>query len=239
MGKRIGKEFYKDAREDEITTVPFVAPWPGSTRLAAKIAFVTREKDQICGVSAYLLSNESGQSSAAFGAPMPPEFNWKLDEPIIRKRIIADAANLKPGQLPTVDMLTSIVTWISNSTDTPANYSLPRLEREPNVQLASMRHDGEFVSPGNGLGGYDETTKTILLPSEWTAATPGELSILVHQMVYHLQNVGGQHFQCSYERESRAYVAQDRWLAAFGSKLEIKFGVDPEAFAYDHQCPGP
>jgi hypothetical protein len=53
-GKFFGVEMYSKAQEGRIAEVKFTAPVPGSTRLAAKSAYVTRIGDQVCGVSAYL-----------------------------------------------------------------------------------------------------------------------------------------------------------------------------------------
>jgi hypothetical protein len=48
----------------------------------------------------------------------------------------------------------------------------------------------------------------------------------VHEMVHHLQNVGGLKYPCPDAREKPAYLAQDRWLRRFGLDLETAFGID-------------
>ena len=70
---------------------------------------------------------------------------------------------------------------------------------------------------------YSNESKTIFLLDGWTGKTPAELSILVHEMVHHLQNVGQLKFACSEEREELAYKAQDDWLHLFGRDLEPTF----------------
>ncbi|WP_428843149.1 DUF6647 family protein [Sinorhizobium terangae] len=74
---------------------------------------------------------------------------------------------------------------------------------------------------------YDDEARTVYLPDGWTGKTPGELSVLVHEMVHHIQNVGGLKFACPEEREKTAFEAQKRWLGSFGSDLETEFGLDP------------
>jgi hypothetical protein len=64
------------------------------------------------------------------------------------------------------------------------------------------------------------------LPEGWTGKTPAELSVLVHEMVHHLQNVSGQKFECPAAREKPAYLAQDKWLKQFDQTLEQDFEVD-------------
>jgi uncharacterized protein DUF6647 len=178
----------------------------------------------------------NAQQTNAVGTPMPPEFNWSLDEPITRNQVTVEMEKLKPGENPTSSALTTMVTWVSNTVGLPANYDLPRVERVPHLKLAAVFHGSQFVSPGRGLGIYDDDKKAILLPSEWTGSKPEDLSILVHEMVHHLQNLAGLQFQCPQEREKLAYIAQERWLAASGRSLEMNFRIDPETFLFNTEC---
>jgi hypothetical protein len=170
------------------------------------------------------------------GTPMPLEFNWSLDEPITRDKINVEISKLQPGEIPTTAALTSVVTWVSNTVGLPANYNLPRIERVSPMKLAAVFHGSQFVSPGRGLGIYDDDRRTILLPSEWTGSKPEDLSILIHEMVHHLQNVAGLQFQCAQEREKLAYIAQEKWLAPSRRSLEMSFGIDPETFLFNTEC---
>jgi hypothetical protein len=61
----------------------------------------------------------------------------------------------------------------------------------------------------------------------WSGKTPGELSVLVHEMVHHVQNVPGLKFACPEERENVAFEAQERWLDRFNGDLLTEFGLDP------------
>jgi hypothetical protein len=178
----------------------------------------------------------NAQQANSPGTPMPPEFNWSLDEPITRDQIVASMPKLQPGETLTRAALTSMVTWVSNTVGLPANYNLPTIERVPHIKLAAVFHGSQFVSPGRGLGLYDDDRKTILLPNEWTASKPEDVSILVHEMVHHLQNIAGLQFQCAQEREKLAYIAQERWLAASGRNLETSFGIDPTTFLFNTEC---
>lgn len=72
---------------------------------------------------------------------------------------------------------------------------------------------------------YSDKTKTIFLPQGWTGASPAKHSILVHEMVHHLQNLAGMKFSCPDEREGLAYEAQDKWLSMFGASLDEEFGL--------------
>jgi hypothetical protein len=68
--------------------------------------------------------------------------------------------------------------------------------------------------------------QTIYLAEGWSGGTAAGLSILVHEMVHHFQNVLGVKHECPQEREKLAYKAQDRWLSLFGHTLETDFELD-------------
>ncbi|HEX9811760.1 MAG TPA: DUF6647 family protein [Burkholderiales bacterium] len=140
-------------------------------------------------------------------------------------------------------LLTAIVTWLSFNSALPATYDHPRIERVPQAQMIAMRLHAESPgSPGsvaNGLGQtgdsgsghdlvalYDNRSRTIYLREDWTGATPAELSVLVHEMVHHLQNVAALKYDCAEAREKPAYDAQKKWLALFGRNLEKEFTLD-------------
>jgi hypothetical protein len=78
--------------------------------------------------------------------------------------------------------------------------------------------------------------KTIYLPEGWTGNTPAESSILVHETVHHLQNLGKFKFACAQQREELAFEAQERWLRLFGSNLSREFGLDPMSILIKSKC---
>jgi hypothetical protein len=136
-------------------------------------------------------------------------------------------------------LLTAIVVWLSASFDLPARYDVPRVEFVPVAQMIAQRYKSllpaERANIANALGDttgsdtvalYNDDTKTIYLPDGWAGHTPAELSILVHEMVHHLQNIARLAHECPQAREKLAYEAQDKWLALFDTSLEREFGVD-------------
>jgi hypothetical protein len=52
------------------------------------------------------------------------------------------------------------------------------------------------------------------------------MSVLVHEVVHHLQHAGKLPFACPQEREQLAYRAQERWLQRFDLSLASEFGTD-------------
>lgn len=149
--------------------------------------------------------------------------------------------------------MASIMTWLSENFDLPATHEKPRIELVPASQMAALRYRGLFPagrpqdasaqSPAEAQGGdlvaiYDDAQKTIYLPQSWTGGTPAETSVLVHELVHHLQNLAGLKYECPQAREAPAYAAQDRWLDRFGLSLESEFGINPMSRLVHTRCLG-
>jgi predicted metalloprotease len=98
----------------------------------------------------------------------------------------------------------------------------------PNDRASSARYDTVAI--------YHDATRTIYLPEGWTGGTPAEVSVLVHEVVHHFQNVLGLKYECPQEREKLAYIAQDRWLGLFGHSLESDFHIDPFSLLVKTKC---
>ena len=141
-------------------------------------------------------------------------------------------------------LLTEMKTWVSSQFDLPAIHfappakiaslrftdllSDPGAQVEPNNRASSAQHDTIAI--------YDDATRTIYLPEGWTGGTPAELSVLVHELVHHFQNVLGLKHECPQEREKLAYIAQDRWLGLFGHSLADDFALDPFSLFVKTTC---
>jgi hypothetical protein len=142
--------------------------------------------------------------------------------------------------------LAAIVYWLSVNFGLPANYDLPRIEHVSADKMVELRYQGRAApraAKAGSLGAtrsivalYDSSTKTIYLSKKWSGQTPSEMSILVHEMVHHLQNVGGLTFACPQEREQLAYAAQERWLKLFGRDLERDFDLDRFTLLVTTRC---
>ena len=83
---------------------------------------------------------------------------------------------------------------------------------------------------------YSDAARTIYLPEGWSGRTAAELSVLVHEMVHHLQNLAGLKYNCSQEREALAYRAQERWLGLFGRSLAQDFAIDSFSLLVKTRC---
>lgn len=152
-------------------------------------------------------------------------------------------------------LLTAIVTWLSLNFALPATQELPRIERASAERIAAVRHGGALAERAPAAAAdaaapawldqtrdiealYEDATRTIYLPQGWTGATPAEVSVLVHEMVHHLQNVAGLKYECAQARERPAYAAQDAWLARSGRSLADEFELDPMTVLLRTRCMG-
>lgn len=132
-------------------------------------------------------------------------------------------------------LLAVIVAWISINIGLPETRELPSVEFATTTEMAGVRHARLAavggVQPAEGIGEdvyaiYDDASRTIFLYPDWTGNSPADISVLVHEMVHHLQNVAGMTFACAGEREKDAYRAQRAWLELFDRTLEQEFELD-------------
>jgi hypothetical protein len=148
-------------------------------------------------------------------------------------------------------LIAAIESWISFQFDLPTIHEHPRVEIASTRKIATLRSYGfvaeaaENIAPNDSgsratqhdiLAVYDDATRTIYLREGWTGSSPVELSVLVHEMVHHFQNLLGLKHACPQEREKLAYLAQDRWLGLFGHSLANDFELDPFSLLVKTKC---
>ncbi len=140
-------------------------------------------------------------------------------------------------------LLTAIVTWLSLSFGLPATYDHPKVEFVSSAKMSAAQFRGDAAVHSAAQtretsapvrlalqreveAVYDDSTRTIYLREGWTGKTPAEASVLVHEMVHHLQNMAGVKYECPQAREKVAYAAQNQWLAQYGRNLIDEFELD-------------
>jgi len=134
-------------------------------------------------------------------------------------------------------LLETITLWLSLNFDLPTSEQAPRLATLPEADLVTRRYGPEVqVAPGQVVALYDDTSQTIYLSEGWTGRSPAELSVLVHEVVHHLQSSSDLRFACPAERERLAYRAQGEWLALFGETLTTAFDIDPATLLVSTVC---
>jgi len=151
------------------------------------------------------------------------------------------------GAQPAPELLRAIVTWLAAEFQLPGQTAYPTIRFESSARITSFRHTGllsddarHMASLPKGqrevVAAYDPDSRTILLPERWSGATPAELSILVHEMVHHLQTMARTRFECPQASEELAYAAQERWLGLFGRDLASDFEIDGLTLLVSTKC---
>ena len=176
-----------------------------------------------------------------------PEINYT--------RVVPEAEARPDVARRTEGLLGMIASWLGANFELPLSEGLPRVELIPPMRLLALRYrglvsdrqqhsEGDDRQTGPLADGsavyavYDDARRTIYLPDGWEGTTPAETSVLVHEMVHHLQNAAGLKYSCPQEREKPAYDAQARWLGLFGKNLSDEFEINPFAILVRTNCLG-
>jgi hypothetical protein len=119
--------------------------------------------------------------------------------------------------------------WVSGYLQIHQRYELPCV-RHANADFISTVRARNTHSKWLSMGAYDDVTQTIYLPEAWRGDPLLDASILIHNLVYHLQNVSGAEYDCTWDRERLAYAAQEQWLRLHGTNLAESFQIDRAIF---------
>lgn len=135
-------------------------------------------------------------------------------------------------------LLTTIVFWLSKNFDLPAIFEHPQLRFVPARRIAALRLGAASASarPNDVVAVYHDKEKTIYLSESWSGNRPADVSVLVHEMVHHLQHFDKKIFLCPEAREKPAYDAQNKWLIMFGKDLASEFALDPMTIKIATSC---
>ena len=140
-------------------------------------------------------------------------------------------------------LLTVLMTWLSSNFDLPAVDGHPEIRLVTQKEMVAVRFGGlvpnaasELSAEGEFVALYEDRTRTILLSDRWTGESPAELSVLVHELVHHVQNHAKLTYPCPEAREAVAYAAQEKWLKLFGQNLATAFDLDPLTLKVRTSC---
>lgn len=149
-------------------------------------------------------------------------------------------------------LVDEILAWLSADMELPLANQPPRIAFVSNEKIASLRYKrfpGEVPQPVVAsnertpgavepeiVAVYVDDEQTVYLPVGWAGDTPTEVSVLVHELVHHLQNLASEKFACPQAREKAAYAAQERWLARSGRTLQGEFEIDPMTLLVRTSC---
>lgn len=139
--------------------------------------------------------------------------------------------------------------WLASNFELPRAAEYPKVEYADAPRIVALRYNGLTVASSDATGSipravlerttvavYVDAERTIYLPDEWSGRSPADLSVLVHEMVHHMQNLGGIRYECPRQREKLAYAAQNKFLQLFGRDLEGEFEINPLAVLVSSTC---
>ncbi len=212
--------------------------------------------------SAVMTITMAGASQSQTPSELPPESRFYLQpgdvtelSGLISRASDATNAPSDDGR-PTKALLTLISAWLAQNFDLPTIADQPRVNLVDPMTMAKLRRGGadaeaRTMAPAfnpsrpldrnpnrneDSVAIYDDDARTIYLSNGWTSRTPRDVSVLVHEMVHHVQNMNGQKFECLEAREKAAYAAQERWLGMFGLNLEDELHIDPFTVLVKGMC---
>lgn len=135
------------------------------------------------------------------------------------------------------ELVAVLVVWLSASFDLPATGDHPSVRFESPAMLTNIRYGSAEAAAGTHVVAlYDGRTETIVLTEGWDSSDPADVSVLVHELVHHLQEQDRRRYPCAAAREKLAYEAQARWLDLFGMDLEAEFQINPMALKLRTSC---
>ncbi|CAN7638316.1 hypothetical protein LJR090_005595 [Bosea sp. LjRoot90] len=139
-------------------------------------------------------------------------------------------------------LLEALAIWVGAKLGQPVPTSLPKLVFKPADQVTVLRfkqYASEIVQQQdrpNIISIYDSRENIIYLRDTWRGATAADLSVLVHELVHHFQEVHQEKFECDAAREAKAFELQEKWLRLFGESLEEEFQIDPFTLLVRTSC---
>jgi hypothetical protein len=181
-------------------------------------------------------------------APLQAQTNSTTNDSVDFAEALAGSAT---GPSPA--LLAQISKWLVANFDLTPAPEHPRVAIVSPARMAAVRfrglasdrqvhlaaEAGRSAPPEFGLDVYalyDDLSRVIYLHENWTGASPADVSLLVHEMVHHLQNAASEKFRCPHAREKDAYRAQRKWLAQFGRNLEDEFEIDSMTVLVRSNC---
>ncbi len=147
-------------------------------------------------------------------------------------------AELATGErsVPFEAMVRMVAFWVAAELDLPLPEVMPVVVFTSPRSMVELRYGMAANERLSVTALYHARTSRIFLADDWTGATPKEVSILVHEMVHHVEAQAGVRHPCPGLRERNAYRLQQEWLMENGSDLNRAFGMNPMQVARNSSC---
>ena len=113
------------------------------------------------------------------------------------------------------DLIVALLAWIAGETGVvmpPA----PAVELLPKEQMSEHAFGRSWRAGDDIRAFYDADRSTVYLLDNWKSADLRSRSVLVHELVHHVQFFNRLSFECSATRERQAYELTAKWLRLQG-----------------------
>ena len=133
-----------------------------------------------------------------------------------------------PGIEVSPALIAEVADWIQARSNLPLPERLPEVRRMSREDMARV-FAGE--TPGASSGRqiealYDSRNTTILLAPDWNPERARDISVLLHEMVHHMQFAADAPADCPAARERTAYDLQTAWLEEHDLDLFDEFELN-------------
>ncbi|MGE0253455.1 MAG: DUF6647 family protein [Alphaproteobacteria bacterium] len=138
------------------------------------------------------------------------------------------------------ELIVALMLWAAPVTGLPPAATLPEIAIETPATLYARIHGeapGARAGESEVLAVYDLRERTIRLREGWNRDDIVHVSILLHEIVHHMQEAAGKAYACRGELEAVAYDAQDRFLEEHGIDMGPALGLEPLFRSIVTSCP--
>jgi hypothetical protein len=135
------------------------------------------------------------------------------------------------------ELIAVLSVWVAAASGLPEAPNPPRIRQYEQHHIAAM-HAGRYYAPGSEdiIAIYVGMVDTIVLRDDWNLHDPSDLSVLVHELVHHLQHHAGVEYHCPQQREGVAFKVQEEWLSMFGESLNSAYGINEFTLTMSTNC---
>lgn len=138
-------------------------------------------------------------------------------------------------------LVLALMTWIQAASGLPMAEQMPDVRRIAPQRMAELanpkRADAYDRSITSGyLALYHADSGTVLLRHDWDAGDLRDRSILLHELVHHMQASAARSYPCAGAREREAYALQGKWLEERGANLFELLGMNALFFHAVTRC---
>ena len=120
-------------------------------------------------------------------------------------------------------LMFALMAWISAVTGLPPATDTPDVQFNTVAELQVLHspdasYQAESSAP-QAIALYNLHEAVIHLPDDWQPTDPLDVSVLVHELVHHMQVSAGEEYRCRAAMEKVAYDTQIAFLASMGIDL--------------------